>query len=422
MKPPPLTRRELLRAAAVGGVALASGCAPRWVAGSTVSPTGAVPQPLPKANDRFAVAMWDFSWATRRWGAEDEYADWDRVLDGLAERGYDTVRIDAFPHLMALHEAVILPQRPRFMWGNHRAVRIRPREDLVAFMQKCRARGISVGLSTWFVPDTTHRRLLVRTPADFARVWNETLSVVEDAGLLDTVRWVDLCNEFPLDVWAPGAAEHIFGSSVSSPFAAAFRGVPWPQAWADRAQSYLTEAIRILKARRQQLKYCYSFHALCGPTLRALDVSEFGVAEVHCWVADDPAWNVSSLQIAPLLEVPGGMPLHAGRMIGTPPSVLKMWAEHYLEPQMKTWAAWASANHLPLVTTEGWGPVNYADVEGRDDEWDWVRAFAELAVEKAVAHGWTGICTSNFCQPHHRGMWRDVGWHRALTGAIRRSA
>ncbi|MBW2293056.1 MAG: cellulase, partial [Deltaproteobacteria bacterium] len=43
--------------------------------------------------------MWDFSWATRRSGNEAEYADWDKVLDQLAERGYDNVRIDAFPHL-----------------------------------------------------------------------------------------------------------------------------------------------------------------------------------------------------------------------------------------------------------------------------------------------------------------------------------
>ena len=51
--------------------------------------------------ERFATAMWDFSWATRRFDNEAEYADWDRALDGLAERGYNNVRIDAFPHLIA---------------------------------------------------------------------------------------------------------------------------------------------------------------------------------------------------------------------------------------------------------------------------------------------------------------------------------
>ena len=33
----------------------------------------------------YAVTMWDFSYITRRQGAEAEYADWDKVLDELAE-------------------------------------------------------------------------------------------------------------------------------------------------------------------------------------------------------------------------------------------------------------------------------------------------------------------------------------------------
>src|SRR5262245_2420640 len=46
-----------------------------------------------------AITMWDFSWLERRWTGAG-YEDWDQVLDGLVERGYDAVRIDAFPHLV----------------------------------------------------------------------------------------------------------------------------------------------------------------------------------------------------------------------------------------------------------------------------------------------------------------------------------
>jgi hypothetical protein len=48
-----------------------------------------------------------------------------------------------------------------------------------------------------------------------------------------------------------------------------------------------------------------------------------------------------------------------------------------------------------------------------------VQSFAELAVQKAIDLGWTGICTSNFCQPHFAGMWNDPGWHREMTKGIR---
>ena len=47
-----------------------------------------------------AITMWDFSWLERRWPGAG-YEDWDQALDELKERGYDAVRIDAYPHLIA---------------------------------------------------------------------------------------------------------------------------------------------------------------------------------------------------------------------------------------------------------------------------------------------------------------------------------
>lgn len=31
----------------------------------------------------------------------------------------------------------------------------------------------------------------------------------------------------------------------------------------------------------------------------------------------------------------------------------------------------------------------------------------------------TALATSNFCGPRYRGMWRDIDWHRRLTGPIK---
>ncbi|MBN1925432.1 MAG: hypothetical protein JW798_06330, partial [Prolixibacteraceae bacterium] len=47
----------------------------------------------------------------------------------------------------------------------------------------------------------------------------------------------------------------------------------------------------------------------------------------------------------------------------------------------------------------------------------------ELGVKTAASTGqWIAIATSNFCGPQFVGMWRDVEWHRQLTGIIRSSA
>lgn len=378
------------------------------------------------AMKRFSTAMWDFSWATRRTGHEAEYADWSKVLDELAQRGYDNVRIDAFPHLIAddnvggRRENFFLPaQRSLFMWGNHAPVEISPRKDLICFMQKCKERGISIGLSSWFIADTGMRCQQVRSPDDFVRIWDETLTLIQQAGLIDQILWVDLCNEFPLDLWAPGAASHIFGHAFSSPIGAALRAMPWPQAWKLRTQTYLTAAVGKLKQKWPALKFCYSFHGLAGSSIRQLDTSTFDVAEIHCWLTDHAGWNLASLQIAALLELPGGAALHARRMRGTSQDKLRLLRDEVLSPLMRTWADWAALKQLPLITTEGWGPTNYCDQHARGEEWRWVKDFSELAVEQAINMGWTGICVNNFSQPHHKGMWQDANWHKQITNAIR---
>ena len=47
-----------------------------------------------------AIAMWDFSWLLRHY-PNGEFENWDAVLDGLVKRGYNAIRLDAFPALVA---------------------------------------------------------------------------------------------------------------------------------------------------------------------------------------------------------------------------------------------------------------------------------------------------------------------------------
>ena len=102
------------------------------------------------------------------------------ALAAGAGRGYDTIRMDAFPHLVAagpdgdqVDRFTILPQTPLFMWGNHAPVDVGPRAGLIEFITKVRSRGMNVGLSTWFTDDTLHRANTVATPADYARFSGE---------------------------------------------------------------------------------------------------------------------------------------------------------------------------------------------------------------------------------------------------------
>ena len=151
--------------------------------------------PVTRVTRPYAITMWEFSWIERRWPGAG-YEDWDQALDELVERGYDAVRIDAFPHLIGVDpngSFIIESDGQDGDWGAPGDVEVaRPGPALVEFIGKCRDRGVMVGLSTWYKRDRDNVRMRIRNEADQARVWADTLRIVRDAGLLDAILYVDL--------------------------------------------------------------------------------------------------------------------------------------------------------------------------------------------------------------------------------------
>jgi len=410
---------------------------------------------LLESGERFSVTMWEYSWLVQReglkkrkplFGPENEYADWDKVLDELVERGYDCIRIDAHPHLIAAgphgkskEEFVMLPIDDHFMWGNHEEVSINPRKDVVEFMKKCKQRDISVGLSSWYNDDTDHRKFMVKSPADYSRIWNETLTLLDDAGLLDIVVWVDLCNEFPLPGWAAYAFADIFGKQeVSTDTWAAFTsmGGPWSDKTVRRFGEYFTESIEGVRKNFPRLKYTFSLITLgAEKIMNNVDTSAFDLLEPHIWTTDDSEWMKDSGMMKVNEGEPGeGLRAFVEQVRELYPESRKR-CDKILDELTSKWASWSVApvqeistsaprsgeRPLPLVTTEAWTTVLYEDVSpnGKDGEWEWFKDIAEIGVRYALEKGWQGICTSNFSEPHFEGMWRDVDWHRRMTKLIR---
>jgi len=384
----------------------------------------------PKA--KYAVTMWEFSWLVRRTGNEAEYADWDKVLDELAERGYNCIRLDAFPHLVAkgpdgevVKQFTILPQSGGFMWGNHRPVQVEPRSALVEFIGKAADRGIYVGLSSWYNSDTLGRVHMIQSPEDYARIWLETLDLLSDAGLHGRIVWVDICNEFPLSRWAPEPYANIFQSKRFGDLWMVLNlSRKWDEGVKQRMKNYFDGAIMPLREKYPALKYTFSFQALGSRQIQEIDVSKFDLAEVHIWVSDYMQWMFRTGQILMHIgfpKYPVNLRIHAKRMANLYPKHREEYIR-MLEARIAFWAQWGKKNGIPLFTTEAWGPINYSDITpaGTGAEWDWVKDIAEHGVRMASERGWQGICTSNFCQPHFPGMWADVGWHKRITDLILR--
>ncbi|MGH9584763.1 MAG: cellulase-like family protein, partial [Bryobacteraceae bacterium] len=151
-----MNRRTFLTAAAAAAVS------------SSAQP--AVPNPsgkrLREIKRPLAITMWDFSWLERRWPGAG-YEDWDRILDQLAARGYNAVRIDAFPHLVAAapdREWELIPVWSVQDWGSPAKNRVQVQPALNRFIRKCADRNMRVALSTWFRQDTGNTRMHIHTP------------------------------------------------------------------------------------------------------------------------------------------------------------------------------------------------------------------------------------------------------------------
>jgi hypothetical protein len=348
--------------------------------------------------------MWDFSWLERRWPGAG-YEDWDEALLGLRERGYDAVRIDAYPHLIragAEREWELLPEWSVQDWGASARTRVRVYPALAEFVARCREHGVRVGLSTWFRQDLENHRMLVRTPRDHAAIWLAVLERLEADGLLDALLYVDLCNEFPIPPWAPFL--HQDGREFR-------RATPEGERW-------MREAIAPLRERFPGLDYTFSVCSEFDGWERQ-DVSMLDLLEPHLWMAQ---WSDFYERVGYAYERfdPVGydnLALHGERTYRSDPA---RW-NAALERAVDTAAAWSRASGKALVTTECWGVVDYKDFPLLD--WGYVKELCEIGVTRAAATGrWVAMATSNFCGPQFRGMWRDVGWHQRLTGVIHDAA
>ena len=355
-----------------------------------------------------AITMWDFSWLERRWPGAG-FEDWDLALDELTERGYNAVRIEAYPHLVGVDptkEWVLDEVWNQQDWGSPDRIKVQVQPALNEFIRKCGERDIRVGLSSWYRTDTTHQEMTVTTPEIMAQRWINTLKTIDDAGLLDNILYVDLCNEWPGNIWAPF-------------FSAQFPKVYWGQWDAPESMEWMKKAIALVREAYPDLPLVFSTDS---QDLWRFDndLSYFDLVEQHIWMA-----NQKQGEFLKAIDYKNGRfdPQAYKNVQANAERVYREKSDYWnnlLLNQINETAAVAKRIGKPLITTECWGIIDYKDWPMLN--WDWVKELCEMGVKEAAATGqWVGIATSNFCAPQFVGMWRDVEWHRRLTTLIKSS-
>ncbi len=356
--------------------------------------------------ENYAITMWDFSWIERQWPGAG-YENWNKVLDELTERGYNAIRIDAFPHLISYDASKYWTLKPVWnqqQWGSPAKNVVQVQPGLNDFIRKCAERNIKVALSTWYREDVDNIRMEINHPEIMANQWIKTLQSIEKEHLLEHVLYVDLCNEWPHPLWAP-FFENIPGDLGEE---------GW---YTDKSMQWMKEAVEIVRYKFPDLFLTFSFKA--NRFLSEKDMSFLDLLEPHVWMAkcNDEEFNKKTGYSFPFFTSEGFESLvdHAEKLYHD-------YKDHWkklLVDEIITIANIAKEKNMPLVTTECWALVDYKDWPLL--KWDWIKELCALGVSTAVKTGaWKAIATSNFCGPQFIGMWRDIEWHKSLTKLIRK--
>lgn len=335
---------------------------------------------------RLAIADWDYSWLLRASGRdEDEYHLLPRLVHELAERGFNALRVDAWPHLLApdrdgkrADEFVILPHRQRDTERGSRETRhIRPHDRLLRLAQAAKAEGISLWLTSWLLPDTQARRSQVRSPEDFVRIWHATLEWLREQGALEPVLALDFAHHFPDQPAGYGAWQQLFGRTplLAGRGWRAFGGGDS----ASRINLYLVEVTQRLRTLYPQLHLGMSLAPERATQVKGLDVSELDFLDLHLTPATPPRWPLRQAALEHQLAE------HQGfcRM-------------HQLQPVMSAGSSVlpAQSQHLPDLCR-----------------------ISEKGVELALGAGITAINPCYYARPQSR-LWQEVAWLQQINRRI----
>lgn len=354
-----------------------------------------------------AITMWDFSWLERRWPGGG-YDDWDKVLDELVSRGYNSVRIDAYPHLIAAgaqKEWTLKPVWDQNDWGSPGLLEVQVQPSLTSFIAKCKGRNLKVGLSTWYREDADNTRLLIDTPEKMAANWIAVLDLLAGENLLDTILFVDLCNEWPAQIWTPF-------------FKAKRRGHDWST---PESMDWMKRAISTLKNKYPAIPYTFSMDHYQVGVLAQNPLPALDFIEQHMWMGSLQGGAFNN-QVG--IDWNGFSPGDYKKLVEKGETIYRKDEAHWnkiLVSSIQQLAADARTANQPLITTEGWSLVNYKDYPMLN--WDWIKGLCALGVSTAAATGqWVAIASSNFCGPQFVGMWADIDWHQKMTTIIKNAS
>jgi hypothetical protein len=371
---------------------------------------------------RLTIAMWDFSYLYMHYPG-GAFADWNKTLDELLERRFNTVRVDAFPLIIgkldAANQKVTILADPMRNWGpSDRDVEHDLQQEFVEFMTLTKKKGIQVILSTWNFgcKEFPNVQQDYKTPEQVWSAWEKTLDLLAQKDLLSHVLYVDLDQEFPF--FSPFAEKikgmEIKGCSDTENTAAQLRNMISGQQWNDQqilfVRKLFNESLKHFQRRYPQLRFTFSLTAHWAD-VRAMRLTTLDVLELHIWMTQSQRF-LSRTGFDELVKDRGKHDYsdYMQRLEWTMASVRPLLLEE-MTHNMRYAQEWAAEISAPLTTTEAWGPWWHMDHP--DLDWQWLYDWCEQCVELAPQYGFWGVTPWNFSHPYWQN-WKNVDWYRRV--------
>ena len=394
------------------------GCTPNRSETKLVNQVGNYDMRTGLSPSRLTIAMWDFSWLYQHYDG-GYFQDYEEVTDELIERGFNTVRIDAFPLVIGKMEdknqEITIEGDPLRNWGaSDRDRKHALISELLEFMKITQEKNISVILSSWGqgvleFPDVRNE---YANPADHWKAWEKVLDILKEEDLLYHVVYVDFDQEFPF--FSPVGPElerlgQVKEKRISSA-SADMDKFNWNPEQMKFVREYLNSTLTHFQGKYPELRFTFSLTAY-WKEVKAMNIRSFDVLELHFWL--NQSERFTSRSGFPGLTKDRGnhdykdyMERLEKTMLSSRPILMKDMHNRL------AWAKeWAEEIGAPLTTTEAWGPWWHMD--HKDMTWQWLYDWCEECMQLASHYQLWGATPWNYSHPYWEN-WTNIEWYNKV--------
>lgn len=381
------------------------------------------------------ISMWDFSWlkCSHHGGA---FHDMERCVAEAAERGYNTLRIDAFPHdytseIPTRFAAQGLNRRFR-TWGDvlvPGGFSVDVRRKVIDLADICRRHNIWLALDTWQSVDVIARTLPKggmiepdqeeKVCRDWSEAWVKALRLMREDGVLERAVWVAPLNEVPLFLGSMMRSVKVSDPEVRHEGQTRFCvDLPELDALFQRINLWLGEAIKA-EISIDDIPLAYSALGAENYAARVTDI--YDVVDVH-FMPDVLLHEEDKTALEKAGKGASKFSLHDAlnsydltlysaawsRALKRNYAGMLALAHNYARAALD-YTTTQSGKRLTAVLTEPYGPCNFPDHP--EVNWEAYKQWNADAARIFASYAYAGLSLSNHAEPLF-SLWQDVEWQR----------